>query len=99
MIVIDGDTIGFDLPLLKIDSIDLTEDNPNVSMVRKDTTDGPSNISRRENGSRDLIKQQLKKVVVALIYHGDVDRLAGKTSGRGKSTKAGTNDNHVSTTG
>jgi hypothetical protein len=99
MIVIDGYAIGFDLPLLKIDSFDLTKDNLNVSMVRKDVTDGPSNISRRESSSRDLIKQRLKKVVVALIDNRYIDRLAGETPGRGKSAKTGTNDDHVCTAG
>jgi hypothetical protein len=52
-----------------------------------------------EPDSLELIKQRLKKVVVALIYHRDIDRLVGETPGRGKSAKAGTNDDHVSTTG
>src|SRR6516162_6408931 len=46
MIVIDRDAIRLDLPLLKIDSFDLSQNNANVRVIRKDATDGPSNIGR-----------------------------------------------------
>ena len=52
-------------------------------------------IGRRESGGRDLIEQRLDKMVVALIDHGDVERLASEALGRGKPAKADTNDYHA----
>ena len=39
----------------------------------KQSADRPSNFGRRKRRRRDLIKQRLKKVVVPLIDHGDIN--------------------------
>ena len=41
------------------------------------------------SGGRDLIEERLKKVVVALIYNGDVYRLAGEALTQGSTMQAG----------
>ncbi len=78
-----------------IDAGDPAELDRGVGLAAQDRADRPGDVGGRQGGGRDLVEQRLEQMVVALIDHGHLDRLAGEPPRRIQAAEAGAHDHHA----
>jgi hypothetical protein len=87
IIELGASLIGDDLLSLEVDMGNSTQHDPGVLLGAQDTAGRRGNVGGRESGSRHLVEQRVKKMIIVLV---DNDNLEGRTPqrfGRGKPSK------------
>jgi hypothetical protein len=95
VIVFDLTVAQYDFFARNIDRRRLIQDNADVRAASHDSANRQRNLTRRKRGSRHLMQQRLKQMVVAAINQGDSHRFATERPRGRESTESAAEDYYL----
>ena len=86
-----------DDPPRSVDTGDFRHEDGDVFLFAQNVPDRPRDLGGRERGSRNLVKQRLKTVIVVTVYDSDIDRHTPQRFRCLESAEARSDDNDLRT--
>ena len=69
--------------------------NSHIALFPKQMANRRGDVARRQRGSRDLVEQRLKEVVIRPVNQSDANRCVPQGAGRGEPAETTAHDHHM----
>src|SRR6516225_6441164 len=86
---------GDDVALLFVHGGHLAKKHRGISLLPENLANGSGDLARSEDGSRHLIKQRLKEVMIGAVNQDDLDGWPTEGFGSGQSAKTSAHNNNT----
>ncbi len=84
-----------DAPVCDIDTRDLRHANSHIALFPEQMANRRGDVARRQHGSRDLIEQRLKEMVIRAVNQRHANRRVSQGAGGGQSSETAADDHHM----